>query len=195
MRTIARISKRALQFVIAGLAVSLVLAGALAPQRALGAEGSLFDEQLTWTDENGAPFSLSSFRGHRVILTLAYTNCTTACPLTLGRLHRIDALLKERGSTIPIVIVSLDSKRDTPAARAHFRGMHKLGENWHVLGGRPENVRALAVMLNYSYRADPASGEIIHSNKIVALDRDGSILAAVDGLDSSLEGIINIASK
>lgn len=152
---------------------------------------SLYSVPFTWRDQNGQALTLDTLKGKPVVLTMAYTKCKTACPVTMGRFKRIAAALETRVPDAQFVIVSLDPKRDTPETMAQFKKHYRLEEDsWHLLTGSEADVRKLSVLIGYSYQTDTADGEIAHSNRIVALDREGQIVAELDGLDSELQPFI-----
>lgn len=148
-------------------------------------EKSLYSVPLTWSDDQGKSVSLSAWQGSEVILIMAYTRCKSACPIAVERLRKIQATLQEQGKRAEFVIVSLDPVNDTVESLHHFKEMHKLdGPYWHLLTGSDENVRTLAVLLGINYQKDPKTKEIMHSNKIILLDKEGEIRESLEGLSS-----------
>lgn len=153
------------------------------------APDSIYSVPFGWKDDTGQEVTLNSFKGEPVVLTLAYTKCKQACPMTIQRLKKLADSLKTRAPKAQFVIVSLDPAQDTPETLAMFRRHHALEDSkWHLLTGTDSEVRKLSVLLGYSYqRQEGAAEEIAHSNKIVALTADGAIGAEVEGLSSDLE--------
>ena len=87
------------------------------------------------------------------------------------------------------VLISLDSEHDTVEDLSAFKRSHKLdGPKWHLLVGADDDVRKLAILLGYSYqRTNNIDDQIVHSNKIVLLDRDGVQQFTLEGLNSDIE--------
>ena len=162
------------------------------PQRGLAQESaSLYSLPLSFENDSGQTVSFSSFRGKPLILTLAYTHCGTACPVTLSRLKILEGAINEAHSSAQIAIVSMDPARDTVEQLKSYRASKQLGERWHLLRAPDKDVRSLSVLVGVSYRKDEPQGEIMHSNKLLLLDADGRIVTAIDGLDSDLHPIID----
>lgn len=158
----------------------------LAPGSALAAQPeSLYAVPFAWRDQSGKALELSSFKGSPVVLTLAYTKCKTACPLTMQRMKRVAQELQQVSPQTQFVIVSLDPENDTPEALSQFIRQYKLEDpRWHLLSGSEGDLRKLAVLLGYSYQRQGKDDQIAHSNKMFALDAQGRIVKELDGLDS-----------
>ena len=155
---------------------------------------SIYQLSFNWKDQSGANFLMSSLQGKPVILTLAYTRCKSACPLTMQRMKKLQADLAAAGLSPEFVIVSLDPVRDDSASMRQFQKHYALKENnWRLLTGDSESLRKLSVLLNYSYQKKPdgtAGDDIAHSNKIIVLDKGGVLVYELEGLGSSLHSII-----
>lgn len=176
-------------------ALVLLLILLLVPQtfvRADFATGSLYEIPFSWKDEYGEEFKLGSLKGAPVILTMAYTRCKTACPFTMQRIKRVAAALKESSIPAQFVIVSLDPENDTPETLLTFKKTYELEtKSWHLLTGADNNVRKLSVLTGYSYQQNSNDPDIVHSNKILVLDKSGRIINEIEGLGSDLEPFIN----
>jgi protein SCO1/2 len=157
---------------------------------------SLYDLELSWQDQTGQSLSISEWKGSPVILTMAYTRCKSACPITIQRLKTIESGLEKENKRAEFVIVSFDPSRDTSAQLSHFIRMHDLkGRHWHLLTGSEEAVRKLAVALGISYQEDPKTQEFTHSNKIILLDKKGRIAQEVEGLGSNTAPIVSAVGR
>ncbi len=158
--------------------------------------GSLYEIPFNWSDESGGNFKLASLSGSPVILTMAYSRCKTACPFTMQRIKRVATALKERSINANYIIVSLDPKNDTPETLSKFKKTYELeGNNWHLLTGSEGDLRKLSVLVGYSYQQNTDNTEIAHSNKILALDKTGTIVTEIEGLGSDLEPFIKAVGK
>jgi protein SCO1 len=105
-----------------------------------------------------------------------FTHCEYACPILVGELKAIEGKLPpEVLSKVDFLLVSIDSKRDTPAELAAFREKRQLArERWTLLRGGPDDVRELAALLGVNYTED-ARGQFAHTNVITRLNADGEI--------------------
>jgi cytochrome oxidase Cu insertion factor (SCO1/SenC/PrrC family) len=77
-----------------------------------------------------------------VIINFIFTNCEGACPLVTHKLTLVrDAMEGQIGDTVRFVSLSLDPKRDTPAALKEFAKTHHADhDGWVFLTGTPENL-------------------------------------------------------
>ena len=154
-------------------------------------QGSLYSAPFIWKNQRGEEVTLASLKGHPVVLTFAYTRCTTACPMTMQRIKKVASALKNDAPLTQFVIVSLDPAHDTPQTLAKFMEQYKLrGPSWHLLTGSDAEVRKLSVLLNYSYQQQSDDDTIAHSNKMVALTKEGRVDGEVEGLDTELDQFI-----
>ena len=72
-----------------------------------------FGRDFVLTDQNGERFDTVTLRGKLIFLFFGYTTCPDACPMTLSKIARVDALLGEIGERVQTVYVSVDPERDT----------------------------------------------------------------------------------
>ncbi|MCC6414793.1 MAG: SCO family protein [Opitutaceae bacterium] len=148
---------------------------------------SLYQLGATFTNDRGEAITLAQFRGRPVVLTMFFASCGYACPLLVSDMTRIqDALPPDLGDTTAYVLVSFDTKRDTPAALARYRADRELGPQWHLLHGDDDAVSELAALLGVKYRLE-ANGMFAHSNLITVLNREGEIVHRRNGLQGGLE--------
>ena len=100
-------------FVLAG---SAGLAGAAQAAGAL-ASGSLYQSDVTLTDQNGRAFHLADLRGQPVLISMFYSSCQMVCPMIFETIH---ATLAKGGKPaqdgVRVVMITVDPERDTPAA-------------------------------------------------------------------------------
>jgi len=150
--------------------------------------GSLTGESLdafdsTFTDQSGHAVTLASYHGRPMVLAMIYTQCTSACPLLLNSLRRLETALSaaQRADTW-FVLVTLDPAHDLPDtlhAFANSRGLDPA--RWRLLRGSREATTELAAILGVKVREE-GDGAIAHSSNLYLLDRDGVIRHTVVGL-------------
>ena len=139
---------------------------------------SVYQLQARLLDQAGRPVQWRDLRGKPRIATMFYSNCPYMCPLIIETGKGIDrALTPAERSRLGVVMVSLDPKRDTPAALAALASKRKLdGSRWRLLQPRPQDLRAITGVLQVRYRA-LADGEFNHTSVLVLLDAEGRVLA------------------
>jgi cytochrome oxidase Cu insertion factor (SCO1/SenC/PrrC family) len=165
-----------------GVAVAIVLSAQMARAQTAGPdswpEESLYRDAFRFTDDAGASLDMSSFQGRQVVLTMFYTRCRSACPITVDKLRQIDKAFEERRRPVEIVLVSYDPT-DSPRRLARYRAQEKLSPQWHLLCGMPEHVERLARRIGLGRYLDMGD-DIFHAFRIVLLDETGVVKRALE---------------
>ena len=144
---------------------------------------SLYLLDSKWTSDVGRQIKLGALRGRPQIVAMFFTHCEYACPILVGELTTIERRLPpEVLGKVDFLLVSIDSKRDTPADLAIFREKrHLTRERWTLLRGEADDVRELAALLGVNY-AEDSRGQFAHTNVITLLNADGEIAFQHTGL-------------
>ena len=144
---------------------------------------SLYLLDSKWTSDVGREIKLGVLRGRPQIVALFFTRCEYACPILVGELKAIESKLPpEVLGKVDFLLVSIDTKRDTPAELAAFRKKRQLArERWTLLRGGADDVRELAALLGVNY-AEDARGQFAHTNLITVLNAEGEIAFQHTGL-------------
>jgi protein SCO1/2 len=83
------------------------------------------------------PVSLSAFRGKAVLVTFVYTHCPDVCPLIVSDLAAAQRRMGRDAGRLKILAVTVDPRRDTPAAvRAFLAARGAVGRMDYLLGSR-----------------------------------------------------------
>lgn len=150
-------------------------------------QNSLYQTEVGFTNDRGEAFSLVELRGHPVVLTMFFANCSHACPMLVTVMQQIRDALPTEGPDAPVfVLVSFDVERDTPAALAEFRASRLLDDRWELLHGDNDAVRELAALLGIKYQQE-AGGGFAHSNVISILNPEGEVVHQRMGLMGSID--------
>lgn len=164
-----------------GAALTLVMAAGSS-----AAPPSAHRLNLSFTDDHKVVRDLSEWAGHPVVIAMAYGACRSVCSTTLRTLGEIQARADAVGLALDFVVVSIDPLEDTPQAWADYRTAHKLQRsNWTFLSGSKGATNALAGFLGVRFWN--YDEHVLHDFKIVRLNPDGSIGAAVDWNHRSLD--------
>lgn len=140
----------------------------------------------TWTTDAGTPMALKDLRDRPIVLTLLYLTCKQACPILTEDLKRTQAALtREERAQTRFVIVTLDPERDDEAAMRAYKAKVRGAKDWLILRGSPSQVMELAAVVGVRYRW--VGEELIHTNKISVLDREGRIVYQATGLRAPVE--------
>jgi protein SCO1/2 len=80
-------------------------------------------------------------KGKVFAINFIYTHCTDSCPLETAAMRKIYHELGDRmGRDVFFYTVSIDAKRDDPAALKAYAQRYKTGPGWSFLTGREEDV-------------------------------------------------------
>jgi protein SCO1/2 len=128
--------------------------------------------KFTLVDDAGRPVSLSADRGRYVVVTFLYTHCPDVCPVIAGNLNRVLATPTARQARLRVIAVSVDPKRDTPAAVRRYVAVHRLRPAFSYLIG--DQARLSRVWRAYHVAATPLhGGTIAHSTFEILVDPKG----------------------
>ncbi len=151
---------------------------------------SVYDLPLRFVDDHATSVEFSQWRGHYVIATMVYLTCKTSCPLTMQKLKTIEHDLAAVDKKAEFILTSFNSDTDTAASLAAFKRAHALSEQWHFLTGSKEVTRSLSFLLGFSYQRIDGTTEFNHSNRILLLGPDGTVLTALDRLNQPHDALI-----
>ena len=146
---------------------------------------SVYQLPASLVDASGQARRWSGFRGRPRIATMFYSSCPYMCPLIIESGKAIDrSLSPAERAKLGFLLVSLDPKRDSPAALTALikkRGID--AHRWTLLRPAPNDVRPIAAVLGVKYRA-LADGEFNHTSVLILLDSNGRILARTETIGS-----------
>jgi protein SCO1/2 len=90
---------------------------------------------LALRNYTGQPVSLASLHGKAVLVTFVYTHCPDVCPLIVSDLAAAQRGLGKHAAEVRILAVTVDPRRDTPAAiRAFLTARDAAGRMDYLLG-------------------------------------------------------------
>jgi protein SCO1/2 len=147
---------------------------------------SIYRLEIPLQSSDGTTVPLSALVGKPLLITLFYRQCSSACPMITLRLQDIDRhLTPQARRNVTILMLSLDSDRDTPQALQAFRREHHIEDpRWIVARASPSDVRTVAAVLGVRYRKLP-DGSFNHSTVIAVTDRNGLIKARTEGIGAT----------
>ena len=177
---------RCMRFVIATFGLMLM---ASSPSWAELPGSSIFHLNSEWKNQNNHPVLLRDFEGKKLVLSMTYTSCQHTCPTIVSNMQALESALSlDQREKVVFILISLSPDVDTPVVLKAYEEKRGLN-NWTLLSGSSDDVRALAMTLNVRYK--PAdNGEVSHSNLINILNPEGSLQHAVSGVSAtSVEAI------
>ena len=157
---------------------------------------SIYQLDARMTDQSGKATSLAGRRGRVQLVSMFYTSCRYICPLIIDSGQAIEKkLTPAEKARLGITLISMDPKRDDPAALTRVATRRKLDlTRWALLRPQAGDVRAIAGVLGIRYR-ELADGEFNHSSAMVLLDAQGRELARTEKLGSVPDPVFAAAVK
>lgn len=148
------------------------------------------DFQLT--ERSGATVSLADLRGRVWVAGFVFSRCPSVCPRLAGVMAGLQAPLRALpgGEDARLVAFSVDPEHDTPEVlRAWAAGFQADPQRWLFLSGDRGAIWRLAEQgFKLPVAADPGPGHpILHSQKLVLVDRAGQVRGWFDPLDDPAE--------
>jgi cytochrome oxidase Cu insertion factor (SCO1/SenC/PrrC family) len=126
-------------------------------------------------DQHGTPVSLSSLRGHTVVLTFLDPVCTSDCPLIAQEFHQTDQRLGSQRSKVDFVaVVANPIYRSISFTNAFDRqeGLTHVG-NWLYLTGSVNQLRRVWNSYGVLVQTSEAGAMVAHSDLAFVIDAQG----------------------
>jgi protein SCO1/2 len=135
-----------------------------------------FGGDFSLTNQDGRTFHLQDVRGKVVLLFFGYTSCPDMCPTTMSRIVSALTRVGDKRSQVLTLFVSVDPKRDTPAALKEYVASF----NTPLVGltGTPEQIAQVAAQYHASYEIVQAGSPnylVNHTTAIFLIDQEGHL--------------------
>jgi protein SCO1 len=151
---------------------------------------------FTLTDQARRQVSFSQFAGRVVALNFIYTSCAlpTFCFRTANNFGVLQRRLKDHlGRDLILLTVSFDPQRDTPEVLARYARTWKAdAQTWHFLTGPLPEVRRVTAMFGMDFFPD--EGLMNHSLHSVVIDRQGKIVANIEGNQYTADQLLDLVT-
>lgn len=161
-------------------------------------EGELLQEQYPlWTQEGTVVNFPRDFQGKVLLVAFFYVQCPDICPMIAERMRQIWEALPDTAG-VQAVMISFDSRRDTPERLRDFGQAHGLPEPGFVLAsGRPEVIEQLLQRFEVVVQKTPSEftdgGEayfFAHTDVLFLLDASGRIRKRYSGTDAPIAEVV-----
>lgn len=140
-------------------------------------------------NQMGKPVSINKDFGDKiVVVNFFFTHCPTVCPKLTGHMKMLQRAFKKNDTTVHLVSITVDPQNDSfQAIRAYADAYNADHDHWTFLTGDKN------VIFNYArnelHVVSGAEGEgadeLLHTQKLVLLDKDRHIRGYYDGLDTA----------
>ena len=194
---------RRIGLIVLTLALGPLLTGSggAGPWRAHDIDGLMPDLKFTLADADGRTVTAADYAGKVKLLYFGYAHCADICPETLAVLARALQQLGDKAEGARALFVSVDPRRDTPAALKDFAARFSLPELVGLTGTEGQ-LQALSKRYRVAYRfGDPdvdGNYEVYHSSAIFAFDRRGRVRLLFDraeGADAIAADVARLLSE
>ena len=138
------------------------------------------------TDQSGRTVSLAAQRGHWAVVTFLYTHCPDVCPLIAANLNGALASAEGKHAGLRVLAVSVDPRRDTPAAVRTYAVQHRLKPGFHFLIGSPAKLAGVWRAYHVAARPGP-KGTVTHSTFEILVDPKGEARLIYDATITTAE--------
>lgn len=143
---------------------------------------SLFTLELDLTDQTGQRRRLDDFSGRPLVAAMIDTSCAAGCPTMIRDVKAMVGSFDRSGepADLRVLLVSMDSERDTPEALRAFAALHSLDERYVLARTDEARARQIAELLGTDYHRS-ASGEIAHDEVVGLFDAQGQLAGRMQG--------------
>jgi protein SCO1 len=138
------------------------------------------------TDQKKRSVSLSSLRGKVVALNFVYTSCALPnfCLRLSNNFNVLQKRFKQRlGRDLVLLTVTFDPVHDTPEVLAEYAQQWNADAAWRFLTGSEQDVARVCRL--FGVNAFPNEGLLDHSLHTVLIDRQGKLVANIEGNEFS----------
>ena len=125
--------------------------------------------------------ALDDLKGKVWLADFVYTTCPGPCPIISAHMARLDRTLPPEAR---MVSFSTDPQHDTPTVLKAYAKRFGAGERWIFLTGPKDEIYDLIEHGFMLPIAAPAGAQIVHSTRIMLVDKTGAVRGFYDGTTS-----------
>lgn len=142
-------------------------------------------------DQFGHPVSLSSLRGHEVVLAFIDSRCTSLCPLTANIMYNAKTQLgASAASRVILVAINANPTATSIATVQSWSITHGMLHQWLFLTGTPQQLQDVYHRYGVYVKVD-VSGNDIHDPSMYIIDAQGHERLLFETLDSNSKPDLN----
>lgn len=158
-------------------------------------DSSLYQAESRWQRDDGKTIRLEELRGKVRVVSMFFSGCNSLCPMSLGQLKTLERAMPEAlWDKVGFVMVTMDSKDDTPGALKAYRIESGLSpDRWTLLRGSPDDTRELAALLGVHYTPKMEDGQMGHTGLIAILDPEGRMVSHVPAITDQKAFLIGLS--
>ena len=150
--------------------------------------------EFNLVDQYGRHVKFSDWSGKVVAISFVYTKCSFSeyCFRLSNNLGLIAKRFPDRmGKDLILLTVTFDPATDSPEALSRYaQNWKSSGKGWYFLTGAPEEVKRVCLMFGMNFWPD--MGMLAHTMHTAAIDRQGRLVANLEGNEFSAEQLGNL---
>ena len=131
---------------------------------------------FTFVDQKGTTISLTSLRGHPVVLNFMDSHCTDICPIVSAELVMADRQLARYAKDTVFLAVNVNQYNTSVASVEAFSANHGLNSipTWHFLTGPVPALEATWRAYGIAVHAPSPTADVVHTSATYFIDPKGN---------------------
>jgi protein SCO1 len=150
--------------------------------------------EFTLIDQYRRSVKASDLSGKVVAVSFMYSQCSSPefCLRLTNNLGLVAKRFGDRlGKDLVLLTITFDPMNDGPDAMAKYAATWKASEKgWYFLTGSPDEVKRVCLLFGMNFW--PEMGMIVHSMHTAVIDRNGLLVANLEGNDFSAGQLGNL---
>jgi protein SCO1/2 len=134
---------------------------------------------LALRNYTGDPVSLAALRGKAVLVTFVYTHCVDVCPLIVSNLAAAQRQLGGEAKHVEILAVTVDPRRDTPAAIRSFLAARDATGRMDYLLGSMRQLRRTWKAWDVAVTVDTKHATTGHTALVYGIGANGRVMVVL----------------
>lgn len=149
---------------------------------------------FTLIDQHKRPVTFSGFSGKVVTISFMYTRCSFPefCLRMSNNLGLVGKRFSDRlDKDLVLLTITFDPGNDSPEVLAKYAQTWKASaKGWYFLTGPPEDVKRVCLMFGMNFWPD--MGMIAHAMHTAVIDRNGLLVANLEGNEFTADQLGNL---
>jgi protein SCO1/2 len=137
------------------------------------------------TSQLGQPYDSASLKDKVWVASFVYTTCKESCPMLGAQMKRLSSGMPD-SPDFRMLSFSVDPEKDTPQVLAKYaKDLGVEDPRWSFLTGAKKQIADLVVKgfkLAAVHEKSGSAADVLHSSKLVLVDKQGHIRGYFDGL-------------
>ena len=141
--------------------------------------------QISLTDQNSQPVSLSSLRGKPALVGFIHTMCKGLCQIMTANMRSVaSSLPPSRAAEVTMLLITTDPADDQPPQLWQYARTQDLsGKEWVIVTGPEDSIRR--VMRLYGVKHEETGDAMMHVMKLFLVTPDGKLAHVYPGMKLS----------